>query len=140
MDIHVILLCGSTPTFTGDGEGGSGFAAAAAAATTAGGASGFQFGVDPNVDPELLMALQISMEEERARQEAAAKKAAEDVAKQDKGGEQPASTQDAMMNEHASAATSEAESKANDLMVSVFVAFIHACCLFHFLHDWHIII
>ncbi|KAI5313093.1 hypothetical protein L3X38_042267 [Prunus dulcis] len=46
----------STPIFTGDGEGGSGFAAAAAAAA-AGGVSGFDFGVDPNLDPELDLAL-----------------------------------------------------------------------------------
>ncbi|KAI8927086.1 hypothetical protein BC831DRAFT_453877 [Entophlyctis helioformis] len=31
--------------------------------------SGFEFGVDPNLDPELALALRISMEEERARQE-----------------------------------------------------------------------
>lgn len=35
--------------------------------------AGFEFGVDPNLDPELALALRISLEEERARQEAAAK-------------------------------------------------------------------
>ncbi|KAE8655955.1 26S proteasome non-ATPase regulatory subunit 4-like protein [Hibiscus syriacus] len=49
----------STPIFTGDGEGGSGFAASAAAVAA------------------------VSMEEERARQEAAAKKAAEEASEQD---------------------------------------------------------
>merc|ERR1712154_215595 len=34
-------------------------------------------GIDPNTDPELAMALRMSMEEERQRQEAEAKKAAE---------------------------------------------------------------
>lgn len=34
--------------------------------------------MDPNLDPELALALRVSMEEERARQEAAAKKAAEE--------------------------------------------------------------
>ncbi|XP_014519216.1 26S proteasome non-ATPase regulatory subunit 4 homolog isoform X3 [Vigna radiata var. radiata] len=106
----------STPIFTGDGEGGSGFAAAAAAAA-AGGVSGFEFGVDPNLDPELALALRVSMEEERARQEAAAKKAAEDAANQEKGGEQQASSQDATMTEHASAAMSEVENMTSDLMV-----------------------
>jgi len=105
----------STPIFTGDGEGGSGFAAAAAAAA-AGGVTGFEFGVDPNLDPELALALRVSMEEERARQEAAAKKAAEDAAKQEKGEGQTSGTQDATMSEHASVATSEAENKTNDLM------------------------
>ncbi len=57
------------------------------------------------------------MEEERARQEAAAKKAAEDAAKQEKGEGQTSGTQDATMSEHASVATSEAENKTNDLMV-----------------------
>ncbi|KAJ3096949.1 hypothetical protein HDU97_005424 [Phlyctochytrium planicorne] len=33
---------------------------------------GYEFGVDPNLDPELALALRISMEEERARQEASA--------------------------------------------------------------------
>ncbi|KAF7809640.1 26S proteasome non-ATPase regulatory subunit 4-like protein isoform X1 [Senna tora] len=105
----------STPIFTSDGEGGSGFAAAAAAAA-ASGASGFEFGVDPNLDPELALALRVSMEEERARQEAAAKKAADEASKQEKGSDQPASSQDATMTEHASGATSEAENKTNDLM------------------------
>ncbi|KAG2694148.1 hypothetical protein I3760_08G128300 [Carya illinoinensis] len=105
----------NTPIFTGDGEGGSGFAAAAAAAA-AGGLSGFDFGVDPNLDPELALALRVSMEEERARQEAAAKKATEETAKQEKGEGQPSGTQDAMMTEHANVATSEVDNKANDLM------------------------
>ncbi|XVE67143.1 hypothetical protein DITRI_Ditri08aG0137000 [Diplodiscus trichospermus] len=77
----------STPVFTGDGEGGSGFAAAAAAADAAGGVSEFDFGVDPNIDPELALALRVSMEEERARQEAAAKRAAEEATRQEKGEE-----------------------------------------------------
>ncbi|XP_068640269.1 26S proteasome non-ATPase regulatory subunit 4 homolog isoform X2 [Aristolochia californica] len=87
----------TTPIFTGDGEGGSGFAAAAAAAAAGGG--GFDFGVDPNLDPELALALRVSMEEERARQEAAAKKAAEEAAREEKGGEQASSSQDAAMAE-----------------------------------------
>lgn len=99
----------STPIFTGDGEGGSGFAAAAAAAA-AGGVSGFDFGVDPNLDPELALALRVSMEEERARQEAAAKRAAEEAAGQ--GGEQ--TSQDTTMGESSQAASSEADKK-NDM-------------------------
>ncbi|KMT09592.1 hypothetical protein BVRB_6g130470 [Beta vulgaris subsp. vulgaris] len=99
----------STPIFTGDGEGGSGFAAAAAAAA-AGGVSGFDFGVDPNLDPELALALRVSMEEERARQEAAAKRAAEEAAGQ--GGEQ--TSQDTTMGESSHAASSEADKK-NDM-------------------------
>lgn len=102
----------STPIFTGDGEGGSGFAAAAAAA---GGVSGFDFGVDPNLDPELALALRVSMEEERARQEAAAKKAAEEAAKQEKGESQIAS-QDVNMADNAAAGTSKSENKAATLM------------------------
>nr|XP_043631907.1 26S proteasome non-ATPase regulatory subunit 4 homolog [Erigeron canadensis]XP_043631915.1 26S proteasome non-ATPase regulatory subunit 4 homolog [Erigeron canadensis] len=101
----------STPIFTGDGEGGSGFAAAAAAAA-AGGVSGYDFGVDPNLDPELALALRVSMEEERARQEAAAKKAADESSKQ--GGE--STSQDATMSENAGTSASESENKKDDLM------------------------
>ncbi|XP_078151859.1 regulatory particle non-ATPase 10 [Carex rostrata] len=89
----------STPIFTGE-EGGSGFAAAAAAAAaTVGGMTGFEFGVDPNVDPELALALRVSMEEERARQEAAAKKAAEDSSGKEKGDAGASSSADAVMAE-----------------------------------------
>ncbi|KAM7524055.1 hypothetical protein LguiA_013957 [Lonicera macranthoides] len=102
----------STPIFTGDGEGGSGFAAAAAAA---GGVSGYDFGVDPNLDPELALALRVSMEEERARQEAAAKKAEEEAGKEGKGGEQQSTSQDATMMENVGAVSSEAENKTNDI-------------------------
>lgn len=105
----------STPIFTGDGEGGSGFAAAAAAAA-AGGVSGFDFGVDPNLDPELALALRVSMEEERARQEAAAKKAADDSSKNEKeGGE--STSQDATMSENVGTShASESDAKKDDLM------------------------
>lgn len=48
------------------GEGAEGMAAAAA-----GGDAGFEFGINPADDPELALALRISMEEERARQQAA---------------------------------------------------------------------
>lgn len=75
--------------------------------------------MDPNLDPELALALRVSMEEERARQEAAAKKAAEDSSKQEKGGEEQSSSQDATMTERASAVTSEAENKSIDFMVGV---------------------
>ena len=114
--------CCSTPIFTGDGEGASGFAAASTAAV-AGAASGFDFGVDPNLDPELALALRVSMEEERARQEAAAKKAAEEASKQEKGGEQPTSSQDATMTERATAPEAGADNKATDLIVGVTFCF-----------------
>jgi len=39
-------------------------------AAAASGGSGFEFGVDPNDDPELALALRVSMEEQRARQQA----------------------------------------------------------------------
>lgn len=64
----------------GAGGGGGDFAAPGAPASGGGGgdAGGQDFGgVDPNLDPELAMALRVSMEEERARQEAATKTDAE---------------------------------------------------------------
>jgi len=48
-----------------------------------GGGEGFEFGVDPSLDPELALALRISMEEERARQEAISKPAETADAKMD---------------------------------------------------------
>jgi len=72
----------SSPIIHG-GSGGSAFAASAAAANANfGGAAGADNafadfgGVDPNMDPELAMALRVSMEEERARQERLAAQAA----------------------------------------------------------------
>ncbi|KAI0637577.1 hypothetical protein C8Q77DRAFT_1086767 [Trametes polyzona] len=46
------------------------------ASGSAPGGGGFEFGVDPSLDPELAMALRMSMEEEQARQAAAAQAAA----------------------------------------------------------------
>lgn len=111
-----ILHSSSTPIFTGDGEGGSGFTAAAAAA--AGGMSGFDFGVDPNLDPELALALRISMEEERARQEAAAKKATEDTSKEENDGKQASSSRDVGMAEAVSSSHNNPDKK-DDQMVSL---------------------
>jgi 26S proteasome regulatory subunit N10 len=50
----------TSPILAGEDGAPPGFASGA----------GFEFGVDPNLDPELALALRISMEEERARQEA----------------------------------------------------------------------
>lgn len=79
--------------------------------------SGFDFGVDPNMDPELALALRISMEEERARQEAAAKKASEEAAKQEKVGEQASSSQDAAMTEAVDTSAVVADDKKQNLTV-----------------------
>ncbi|NP_001140864.1 26S proteasome non-ATPase regulatory subunit 4 homolog-like [Zea mays] len=98
----------STPIFTGE-EGGSGFAASAAAAAATG-ASGFEFGVDPNVDPELALALRLSMEEERARQEAIAKKAAEDTSNTEHNNV-PSSNSDSVMAEGEPASNAAAGDK-----------------------------
>ncbi|BDA40933.1 26S proteasome non-ATPase regulatory subunit 4 [Coccomyxa sp. Obi] len=56
-------------------DGGAGYGAAPGGDAAAGG-DAFEFGVDPNMDPELAMALRVSMQEERARQEAATAAAA----------------------------------------------------------------
>ncbi|KAK4562281.1 hypothetical protein RGQ29_004950 [Quercus rubra] len=108
----------STPVFTGDGEGGSGFVAAAAAAAASGGDTGFDFGVDPNIDPELALALRVSLEEERARQEAAAKRAAEEASRQEKGEEPSSNAEDATMEEHVNVTAPEDIKKATEEMVS----------------------
>jgi len=57
----------SSPIIQGeDGTGGAGL-----------GTSGFEFGIDPNEDPELALALRVSMEEQRQRQEDDARRAKE---------------------------------------------------------------
>ncbi|XP_077501585.1 regulatory particle non-ATPase 10 isoform X2 [Amblyomma americanum] len=62
----------SSPVIQGeDGTGGIGL-----------GVGGFEFGVDPNEDPELALALRVSMEEQRQRQEDEARRAAANSAKQ----------------------------------------------------------
>lgn len=66
-------------------------------AAAARGASGFEFDVDPNVDPELALVLLISMEEERLRQEAAAKKAREESSKTESEGQSSTSNGDIVM-------------------------------------------
>lgn len=119
-------MCSSS-IFTGDGEGGSGFAAAAAAgaaaaaAAAAGGAGGFEFGVDPNLDPELALALRVSMEEERARQEAAAKRAADEASKnQTEGGESSGQGGDVAMMDASPVVPVAAADKGPDFMVCSF--------------------
>ena len=59
----------TTPILGGDSS--SGGAGAGSSGGDAGGAGGndFEFGVDPSVDPELALALRMSFEEEKARQE-----------------------------------------------------------------------
>ncbi|KAM7261766.1 hypothetical protein ACFE04_020843 [Oxalis oulophora] len=50
-----------------------------------GGASCFDFNVDPNLDLALVIALNVFMEEERSRQEATTKKAVKDATRQSEG-------------------------------------------------------
>jgi len=113
----------SSPIVHG-GSGGSAFAASAAAAAagaggnfgaSAGGDNAFADfgGVDPNMDPELAMALRVSMEEERARQERLAAQAQAEASEE---------TKDAEMSDAgggaAAAAPSEAAPSAMDLGLS----------------------
>lgn len=72
----------NSPVLAADGGA---YAAAAGAMATSGFEGGNQFadfgGVDPNMDPELAMALRVSMEEERVRQERATAAAAREESK-----------------------------------------------------------
>ncbi|KAK3363039.1 hypothetical protein B0T25DRAFT_513133 [Lasiosphaeria hispida] len=65
----------SSPILLGGGATSSGGGAGAEAA--AGASDDFPFGIDPSVDPELALALRMSMEEEKARQEKKAREEAE---------------------------------------------------------------
>jgi 26S proteasome regulatory subunit N10 len=72
----------TTPILGGDGSSASAGAGGSGGEGGGGGGSGgndFEFGVDPSVDPELALALRMSFEEEKARQdkEKKAKEAAE---------------------------------------------------------------
>ncbi|KAI8332085.1 hypothetical protein BC941DRAFT_505459 [Chlamydoabsidia padenii] len=57
----------STPIIAGEDGAPGNF-------SSGGGGGDFEFGIDPNLDPELALALRISLEEEKARQEAASGK------------------------------------------------------------------
>ncbi|KAH8733050.1 26S proteasome non-ATPase-like protein regulatory subunit 4 [Phaeosphaeriaceae sp. PMI808] len=69
----------TTPLLGGDGTSGAGGAGGSGGEGGASGGNDFEFGVDPSVDPELALALRMSFEEEKARQdkEKKAKEAAE---------------------------------------------------------------
>ncbi|KAI7841025.1 hypothetical protein COHA_005253 [Chlorella ohadii] len=104
-----------TPIFMEEGAGGGGEAAGGGggAAPRSNVVDGFDYGelgVDPTLDPELALALRVSMEEERARQAAAAAAAAQQA-----GGEGGAAAEGAA-GEAAAAAPAEAEGMAIDAM------------------------
>ena len=69
----------TSPILSGDGT-----SAAGGAVGEGGGqdASNFEFGIDPSVDPELALALRMSMEEEKARRDKADKEKADAEAKE----------------------------------------------------------
>lgn len=62
-------------------------------------ATGFEFGVDPNEDPELALALRVSMEEQRARQEEEARKVQTESAVAAGKGPEEASNDEAMLEQ-----------------------------------------
>jgi 26S proteasome regulatory subunit N10 len=60
----------TTPILSANGEGGPASGSGAADGVDGGaGATGFEFGFDPETDPELAMVLRMSMEEEQNRME-----------------------------------------------------------------------
>ncbi|KAL9636650.1 MAG: hypothetical protein Q9204_002176 [Flavoplaca sp. TL-2023a] len=63
----------TTPILSADGVAPRGGGTEEGGAESGGG-GGFEFGVDPSTDPELALALRMSMEEEKARQEKEGKK------------------------------------------------------------------
>jgi 26S proteasome regulatory subunit N10 len=116
----------SSPIVHG-GSGGSAFAASAAAGAAAGGGGDFggsgggggggggfgdYGGVDPNMDPELAMALRVSMEEERTRQERVAAATTEQEA--GAGGE----SKDAEMTDANATATPATPATANSTLAA----------------------
>lgn len=69
----------TSPILSGDGAAGAGGAGGEGGGQDA---SSFEFGIDPSVDPELALALRMSMEEEKARVDKANKEKAEAEAKE----------------------------------------------------------
>lgn len=69
----------TSPILSGDGAAGAGGAGGESGGADA---SNFEFGIDPSVDPELALALRMSMEEEKARVDKANKEKAEAEAKE----------------------------------------------------------
>ena len=67
--------------------------------------------MDPNVDPEMALALRLSMEEERARQEAIAKKSAEDTSNTENKDHASSSNSDSVMAEAEPASNAAADDK-----------------------------
>jgi 26S proteasome regulatory subunit N10 len=59
----------ASPILAGEGGGAATSGGGAAAGGENGGGNDFEFGVDPNIDPELALVLRMSMEEEKERQE-----------------------------------------------------------------------
>jgi 26S proteasome regulatory subunit N10 len=59
----------ASPILAGDGVGGAGGGGGAGADAGAGETGQYEFGVNPELDPELALALRMSYEEEKARQE-----------------------------------------------------------------------
>jgi 26S proteasome regulatory subunit N10 len=68
----------TSPILNGDGSAG----VAGTGGDGGGGGEAFEFGIDPSVDPELALALRMSMEEEKARVERASKEKADQEAKE----------------------------------------------------------
>jgi 26S proteasome regulatory subunit N10 len=68
----------TSPILNSDGSG----AAAMGGGDVGGEGGGFEFGIDPSVDPELALALRMSMEEEKARVDKANREKAEQEAKE----------------------------------------------------------
>jgi len=103
------VLVSSPVIHGGDAPMGGGGGGAAAPSGGGGAVNDFSEygGVDPNLDPELAMALRISMEEERARQERIAQEqqASNDNEESKDGGDEPSP---------AAATTSNEESKQGD--------------------------
>eukprot|EP00537_Pseudo-nitzschia_pungens_P005370 CAMPEP_0172357734 /NCGR_PEP_ID=MMETSP1060-20121228/2074_1 /TAXON_ID=37318 /ORGANISM="Pseudo-nitzschia pungens, Strain cf. cingulata" /LENGTH=485 /DNA_ID=CAMNT_0013078545 /DNA_START=210 /DNA_END=1667 /DNA_ORIENTATION=- len=122
----------SSPIIHG-GTGGSAFAASAAAAAAGvgspgggggGGADAFAEygGVDPNMDPELAMALRVSMEEERARQERlAAQSLAEAASSSSSNNSNNQESKDAEMSDAAAASSGDAGASSSAAAPSAMV-------------------
>jgi len=101
------------PILAGDGMGGGGGGGGSGGDAGGGGGDNFEFGVNPELDPELALALRMSFEEEKARQEKE-KKAKEEADKEKLENIPEGDEQQPLLDQNGEASGSKSDKKDKD--------------------------